>query len=115
MSLVPALGGALRLASFSGEAPASPDNARFLAAPVPVVLHVLSATLFSLLGAFQFSTGVRLRWPGTHRRAGRWLGMCGLVAAATGLWMTAVYPIPVGLQGPPLFGVRLVVGSAMLA
>lgn len=112
LSLVPALGGVARLASLSGSAP---EDARFLQAPVPIVLHVISATLYCLLGAFQFSSGFRLRWPGLHRRAGRWLAPCGLVAGATGFWMTASYPIPTQLQGPLLHGVRLVVSSAMVA
>lgn len=112
LSLVPALGGVARLASLSGSAP---EDARFLLAPVPILLHVISATLYCLLGAFQFSSGFRLRWPGLHRRAGRWLALCGLVAGATGFWMTAFYPIPTSLQGPLLHGIRLAVASAMVA
>lgn len=38
---------------------------------------------------------------------------CGIVAALTGLWMTAAYAIPAELQGPLLYGVRMVVGLAM--
>jgi uncharacterized membrane protein YozB (DUF420 family) len=111
LSLVPTLGGIARLASLSGDAP----DDRFLQAPMPILLHVISATLYCLLGAFQFSSGFRLRWPGLHRRAGRWLALCGLLAGATGFWMTAFYPIPTSLQGPLLHGVRLLVASAMVA
>jgi hypothetical protein len=42
------------------------------------------------------------------------LALCGLLAGVTGLWMTAFYPIPSGLQGPVLYCVRLAVGSAMV-
>lgn len=115
LSLVPMLGGVSRLASLSGDAASAPDDARFLAAPAPVVIHVLSATLYCLLGAFQLTPGFRVRWPGLHRRAGRLLALCGLSAGVTGLWMTAFYPIPAGLQGPILYGVRLAVASAMVA
>ena len=115
LSLVPTLGGIVRLAIVSGRAAAGPDDARFLAAPTPVVIHVISATLFCLLGAFQFSKGFRLRWPGVHRKAGRLLALCGLLAGASGLWMTAFYPIPSQLQGPLLQAVRLLVASAMIA
>jgi predicted membrane protein DUF2306 len=115
LSLVPTLGGVARLASFSGSAASTPENARFLHAPTPVIIHVIGATLFCLLGAFQFSSGFRLRRPGWHRRAGKLLGLCGLLAGATGVWMTAFYPIPVGLQGPILYWVRLTVGLAMMA
>jgi hypothetical protein len=112
LSLVPSLGGVARLASLSGDAP---GDARFLQAPLPVLLHVISATLYCLLGAFQFSSGFRLRWPNLHRHAGRWLALCGLLAGATGFWMTAFYPIPTSLQGPLLHAVRLAVASAMVA
>jgi hypothetical protein len=115
LSIVPTLGGVMRFLSISGDAAVSPDNARFLAAPVPVIIHVIGATLYSLLGAFQFSAGFRLRWPGFHRRAGRVLAVCGLLVGVTGLWMTAFYPIPTDLQGPFLLGVRLVVAAAMVA
>ena len=115
LSLVPTLGGIARLASLSGSAPATPEDARFLDAPTPVLVHVLSATIYCLLGAFQFSPGIRLRWPGLHRRAGKVLTLCGLLAALTGLWMTAFYAIPSNLQGPLLYWVRLAVACAMLA
>lgn len=114
LSAVPTLGGIARLASVSGHAAVGPEDARFLAAPAPVILHVISATLFCVLGAFQFSAGVRRRWPGLHRKAGKLLALCGLLAAASGLWMTAGYPIPSRLQGPLLYVVRLAVASAMI-
>ncbi len=43
---------------------------------------------------------------------GRRLVPCGLVAALSGLWMTQFYP-PVMGDGPLLYDIRLVVGSAM--
>ena len=114
LSLVPTLGGIARLASIGG-ATVTADNARFMAAPTPVVIHVISATLYCLLGAFQFTPAFRFRWPGVHRRAGRVLAVCGLLAGGSGLWMTVFYPIPMSMQGPLVFGVRLVVAVAMLA
>jgi hypothetical protein len=115
LSLVPTLGGIARLSSMSVDSPITSETARFVAAPVPIIIHVVSATLYSLLGAFQFSKVFRLRWPGFHRRAGRVLAVAGLLAGLTGVWMTAMYPIPATLQGPILWGVRLVVGLAMVA
>jgi hypothetical protein len=115
LSVVPTLGGLVRLLAMSGGHPVTADNARFLAAPPPIIIHVIGATLFCLLGAFQFSTAFRVRWPGLHRRAGRLLVLCGLLAGLSGAWMTAFYPIPVGLQGPLLQGVRLAVAPAMVA
>lgn len=115
LSLVPTVGGAARLISVASERVATPDDSRFLGAPVPVVVHILSATLFCWLGAFQFSRGFRLRWRGWHRRAGRWLALAGLLAGLSGLWMTAFYRIPADLQGTLLHGVRLAVGALLIA
>ena len=39
----------------------------------------------------------------------------GLLAACSGLWMTHFYPLPVELQGPLLYWVRMAVGVAMIA
>jgi hypothetical protein len=114
LSVVPTFGGIARLMSVTHDTTVTPDNARFLHAPVPVVIHIFSATLFCILGAFQFSHRFRLRWPNLHRRVGRVLGFCGLLAGATGLWMTAFYEIPTSLQGPLLYGVRLAVAAAMM-
>jgi hypothetical protein len=114
LSLVPVLGGLARLGSLSGGVPAGADDARFFAAPVPIVIHVVAATIYALLGAFQFSAGIRLRWRTWHRRAGVLLLVSAVLTGATGIWMTAAYAIPPSLQGPLLYGVRLLVGAAML-
>ena len=113
LSLVPAAAGTGRLAELARQAEITPDNARFFAMPVPVVLHILSVIPFSMLGAFQFSAGVRRRHRAWHRVAGRVLGVCGLVAALTGLWMAQFYPWPEG-DGEALYVMRLVVGTAMV-
>lgn len=116
LSFVPVIAGAVRLSALAGGASGggvTPDNARFMANPAPVVLHVLSASLFCVLGALQFDAALRQRFPRLHRIAGRVAAPCGIVAALTGLWMTTVYAIPAELQGPLLYGARLVVGLAM--
>ena len=51
LSLIPLLAGAARLTEQAGGAVASAHNARFLDSPVPIVTHILSVTVFSLLGA----------------------------------------------------------------
>jgi hypothetical protein len=115
LSVVPTLGGVVRLMSVASDTAITPDNARFLHAPTAVIIHAISATLYCLLGAFQFSRGFRLRWPAWHRSAGKLLVLTGLMAGVTGVWMTAFYRIPPSLQGPILYGVRLTVGAAMVA
>ena len=55
LSFIPTVAGIFRLVQLGGGAEITPDNARFFAAPLPVVLHILSAVIFCILGAFQFA------------------------------------------------------------
>lgn len=112
LSLVPTIGGVVRMRDLAGGV-ASAADARFAAAPLPVVLHVLAAVPFALVGAFQFSEVARRRWGAWHRRAGRVVGLAGLVVALSGVWMALAYPIPAALQGPALAATRVAVGAAM--
>ncbi len=115
LSAVPLLFGVVRLVRMSSGASPTPEDARFIAAPVPVVAHIIAAMLFSVVGAFQFASEVRRRWPRWHRVAGRVVFAAGIAVAVSGLWMTVFYKFPEGLQGPLLFTVRLLVGVGMLA
>jgi len=114
LSLIPILAGAARLTELTGGHISTPQNARFLDSPVPVVTHIVTVTLFSLLGAFQFVPTMRRRTGGWHRVVGRVLIPAGLLAALSGLWMTVFYPHPPG-DGTLLVVIRLVFGTAMVA
>ncbi len=114
LSLVPAIAGSVRLSQLASGAAITPENARFFAAPLPVVLHIPAAILYSIVGAFQFSRGFRRRHRGWHRAAGRILVPLGLVVALSGLWMAHFYAWPAG-DGQILYAERLVVGVAMVA
>jgi uncharacterized membrane protein len=114
LTAIPLIAGAARLTELAGGAEVTPENARFFASPVPVVVHIFSVTVYSILGAFQFASGFRRRRPGRHRAAGRLLVVCGLGTALSGLWMTLFYAHPAD-TGAVLTGIRLVVGSAMFA
>ncbi|MFF4778335.1 DUF2306 domain-containing protein [Microtetraspora fusca] len=114
LSVIPVVAGALRLGELAGGAAVTPANARFFATPLPVVLHIVGASLYGIVGAFQFAKRFRHRRPGWHRMAGRILVVCGLVAALSGLWMTLFYPRPEG-DGDLLAVFRLVFGTAMAA
>ena len=114
LSLVPAVAGTVRVAQLAGGADVTPENARFFAAPLPVLLHIPVAIVYSIVGAFQFSAGIRRRHRGWHRAAGRILVPCGLLVALSGLWMTHFYPWPAG-DGQLVYFERLVAGSAMVA
>ena len=110
LSLIPVIAGAARLTELTGGAPITAQNARFFASAVPVVIHIVSVTVYSLLGAFQFVPALRGR-RGWHRIAGSVLIPAGLLAALSGLWMSAFYPLPDGSTDVPI---RLFFGSAML-
>jgi hypothetical protein len=112
LAFIPVAAGAFRMTTLIGGAAITPDNARFFASPIPVALHIVSVTIYSILGAFQFSPGVRRRWPGWHRAAGRVLVVAGLVAALSGLWMAVWYAI-VPADSALLHIFRLTFGSAM--
>ena len=59
LSIIPILAGAVRLAELADNPEITPNNARFVASPIPVTLHIVSVTLFSLLGALQFLPSLR--------------------------------------------------------
>jgi uncharacterized membrane protein len=111
LSLVPVLAGSARLVELSGGPELLP--ARSDPSPVPLVVHIVSVCVYSVLGAFQFSAGLRRRRPGWHRAAGRILVLLGLVVALSALWMTLFYPRTEG--GDLLYVFRLLAGSGMAA
>lgn len=110
---IPLIFGVVRLVELAGNPEITTANARFVMSPLPVVLHILGAIAYAILGAFQFPAGFRRRWPGWHRLAGHFLVLCGLVVGLSGIWMTLFYSIP-GDDHLLLFAVRLLFGSAMV-
>jgi uncharacterized membrane protein len=113
LSFIPIVSGAFRLNQLTAGAEITPANARFFASPLPVVVHIIGASLYAILGAFQFTNSIRRRWPGWHRWAGRLLVVCGLLVGFSAIWMTLFYPLPVG-DGAFLNAQRLLFGSAMI-
>ena len=113
LSAIPLAAGAFRLTQLAGGTEITPANARFFASPLPVVLHIVSAGVYAILGVFQFAPRFRRRRPGWHRAAGRLLVLCGLLVGLSGLWMTLFYPRPDG-SGELLSALRLLFGSAMV-
>lgn len=110
LSAVPVLVGALRVGQLAGVPVGIDANPTFAAFPVPVIVHIVGATVYCLLGALQFAPGFRRRRPGWHRAAGRLLIPFGLAAALAGIWMT-VFQSP---NGPLQAGFRLGFGTAMV-
>lgn len=113
LALIPLLAGAARLTELTAAPTATPANSRFLESPIPVVSHIVSVTIYSLLGALQFVPALRRRGNWWHRAVGRILIPAGLLAALSGLWMAAFYPHPPG-DGIALVVLRLIFGTAMI-
>lgn len=111
---LPAVFGSLRLVELAGGPQVMPANAGITASPLPVVVHIVSAVAYAVLGAFQFSAGLRRRRPGWHRVAGRVLVVLGLAVALSALWMTLFYPRHPG-NGVLAQLFRLGFGSGMAA
>ncbi|MBM7494486.1 putative membrane protein [Micromonospora luteifusca] len=110
LGLIPMVAGAARLTELGTGPEVTSANARFVADPLPVVLHIVGAVVYTVLGAFQFVPGLRRhRW---HRLAGRVLVPCGLTVALTGVWMAFAYDLPAH-DNDALAVMRLVFGSAM--
>ncbi len=112
LAFIPVIAGVVRLAQLAGGGPLTPGNARFFSEPWPVLVHIVSVTVYSLLGAFQFAPGFRGRRPDWHRAAGRILVVAGLGAALSGIWMAMYYAI-IPADSTLLHGFRLFFGSAM--
>ena len=112
LAFIPIVAGGVRLTVLTGGPLITPENARFVTSPIPVIVHIVSVTIYALLGAFQFSPGFRRRWPAWHRRAGRSLVGAGLAAALSGLWMANFYAI-VPADSLLLHVFRLLFGTAM--
>jgi len=113
LSIIPIIFGILRLIQLAEGSEITPENARFFASPLPVILHIVGAAVYALLGAFQFVSRLWRRGTVWHRWVGRLLVPCGLVVGLSGLWMTLFYP---RLEGSSdlLYVLRLLFGSGMV-
>ncbi len=114
LSLVPVAAGAVRLVQLAGGPELIPADQRFTDFPLPLVVHIVGATTYAVVGAFQLVPVLRRRHPGWHRRAGRVLAVAGLLVAASAVWMTLFYARQPG-TGELLYVLRLLFGSAMTA
>jgi uncharacterized membrane protein len=113
LTLIPIISGSLRLTQLGGGPEILPEAARFTSFPLPVILHIVSATFFTIVGAFQFLPGLRRGRRSWHRMIGRALIPAGLIVALSGLWMATFSALPVG-DGPALLVLRLLFGSYMI-
>ncbi|WP_214467510.1 DUF2306 domain-containing protein [Microbacterium flavescens] len=113
LSLIPIISGSLRVTELAGGPEVLPHAERFSVFPLPVITHIVTAALFSILGAFQFLPGLRRGRRSWHMLAGRVLIPAGLLVALSGLWMAAFSDLPAG-DGPLLLVLRIVFGTYMV-
>lgn len=113
LSVIPITFGIARLNELASGAEITPDNARFFASPLPVIIHIISSAIYAVLGAFQFVS--RLWRHGTlwHRNVGRLLVPLGLFVGLSGLWMTLFYTQTKNASDL-LYALRLLFGSGMV-
>src|SRR4051794_11933611 len=113
LGTIPVIAGSLRLVDLSTASKLMPANPRFSASPVPVVIHIVSAMVFAMLGAFQFSASLRRRHRVWHRRAGRIVMVAGLGVALAALWLNQFFP-RAGAAREVLYPLRVLFGVAMV-
>jgi hypothetical protein len=113
LTLIPIISGSLRLTQLGGGPELIPQADRFTVFPWPVIVHIVSATLYSVVGAFQFLPRLRRGRRSWHRLAGRVLIPAGFLVALSGMWMGAFSELPAG-DGPLLFVFREGFGGFML-
>jgi uncharacterized membrane protein len=113
LGTVPVVAGGLRLVEVSGAAATMPSDARYAASPWPVVVHIVSSTVFAMLGAFQFAPRLRQRRHSWHRRTGRILVVAGFAVALSALWLNQFFP-KAGATREVLYPLRMVFGVALM-
>ena len=112
LSAVPVLAGTLRLVQLAGGPALMPIDHRFGGFPLPLVVHIVGASTYAVVGAFQLVPRFLSRHRGWHRGAGRVLAGAGLGVAGSALWMTLFYAPQPG-TGSLLYVLRLAFGAAM--
>lgn len=114
LSAIPLTAGTLRLVQLAGGPVLIPANHRFDTFPIPLVVHIIAASTYALLGILQFAPRFRRRHPTWHRRAGRVTVLAGLLVAVSALVITAFYKAQPG-TGAVLYTLRMIFGSTMAA
>ena len=80
---------------------------------MPVVVHIVSAVVFALVGAFQFVPRLRRHDVAWHRRAGRVVVVAGLGVALSALWLNQFFPRAHATRDL-VYPLRLVFGVALV-
>ena len=113
LSAIPLTAGTFRLIQLAGGPELIPADHRFTGFPAALVIHIVGAALFALIGAFQFVPGIRRRHRVWHRRAGSVVVIAGLLVSGSALWLTLFYPAQPGTR-EVLYVLRLVFGTSTI-
>jgi len=89
----------------------SASGGEVLGGAIPLLIHVTGATVFVVLGAFQFAPLLRRKRPRLHRWFGRVVFTAGMAASLSGLWINQFGQ----RYGDLLYVFRLAAGVAMAA
>ncbi|MBL8680440.1 MAG: DUF2306 domain-containing protein [Myxococcales bacterium] len=114
LSIIPVLGGLVRLASFTGLAAPQSDHARFAARPWVLGAHIVAGVLFATLGALQFAPALRRAGARVHRALGLVVVPAAVLTGLSGFATMIVFD-PAPTQGPVLHTLRALSGLALLA
>lgn len=113
LSAIPLIAGTFRLIQLAGGPELIPADHRFTGFPAALVIHIVGAALFALVGAFQFVPRIRRHNRSWHRRAGRVVVVAGLLVSGSALWLTLFYAAQPG-TGEILYVLRLVFGTSTI-
>ena len=110
LGAIPVIAGALRLVQLAGGPAIMPaGRTGSPRRPLPLVVHIVGATVFALLGYPCSSCPGSAAGTRLAPRAGRVLVVAGLGVALSALWLTLFYEAQPG-TGDLLYGLRLVFG-----
>jgi len=111
--LIPAFGGVARLVELGGGPSNLPPKPHVTNSPLPLILHIVAAIAYAVLGAFQFLPLGSRRRRAWHRVDGRLVVVLGAVTGVTALWMNQVTPRD-SAAAWLLYSFRLAAGGGML-
>ena len=95
LSLIPAIARIVRTLQIINNETAA-DNLRFISNPSPMLIHIISSSIFSILGAFQFSKKFRINYSQWHKYSVKLLLVMATLVSISGLWMTRAYALSLG-------------------
>lgn len=113
LSAIPVAAGIVRLVQLVTLDVPPPADLRFFRAPWPVAIHIVTASLFMLMGGLQLDARTRRARPGLHRRVGWVLVVAGALSVLSALRMTVTYQQPAH-ESSLLMVFRWLVGGAIL-